>query len=45
MFLQATKSGGVVALVGFGAPDATLPIVDAACREVDIRGVFRFCNS
>ena len=42
--LQATKSGGVLLVVGLGAPTNELPIIDAAIREVDIRGVFRYAN-
>ena len=42
--IHGTCSGGVVALVGLGAPEAKIPIVDASTREVDIRGVFRYCN-
>ncbi|KAJ3664462.1 hypothetical protein Zmor_000025 [Zophobas morio] len=42
--LEATKTGGVVALVGLGKFELTLPLENAILREVDIRGVFRYNN-
>eukprot|EP00058_Branchiostoma_floridae_P018735 XP_002604224.1 hypothetical protein BRAFLDRAFT_120381 [Branchiostoma floridae] len=42
--IHATRSGGVVVLVGRGSLNVDVPIVNAAVREVDIRGVFRYCN-
>lgn len=42
--LEATKNGGIMVLVGMGANEVTIPLGAAACREVDIRGVFRYAN-
>lgn len=42
--LQATKSGGVAVIVGMGASEVKIPLVNALVREVDIRGIFRYAN-
>ncbi|XP_072138852.1 sorbitol dehydrogenase-like [Mobula birostris] len=43
--IYATKSGGVFVLVGVGKPSANIPIFEVEVREIDIRGVFRYCNT
>ncbi|XP_053969351.1 sorbitol dehydrogenase-like [Anastrepha ludens] len=40
----ATRSGGCVVIVGMGAAEPKIPLINALAREVDIRGVFRYCN-
>jgi cobalamin biosynthesis protein CobD/CbiB len=39
---QATRLGGKVMLIGMGSPNVMLPLSAAACREVDLIGVFRY---
>lgn len=42
--MQATKNGGIVVIVGHGPHEINVPLVSAMAREVEIRGVFRYCN-
>lgn len=42
--ILGTKSGGCVVIVGMGSNESKLPLINACSREVDIRGVFRYCN-
>lgn len=43
--IYATKPGGKAILVGMGTPVQTLPVSAAHLREVDVLGVFRYCNT
>eukprot|EP01095_Lingulamoeba_sp_RSL-Kostka_P013313 TRINITY_DN5498_c0_g1_i1.p1 TRINITY_DN5498_c0_g1~~TRINITY_DN5498_c0_g1_i1.p1 ORF type:complete len:353 (-),score=150.89 TRINITY_DN5498_c0_g1_i1:75-1133(-) len=43
--INCTKSGGKIVIVGMGPPEIKIPLVSAACREVDIIGVFRYANT
>lgn len=43
--IYATRSGGTLVIVGMGSEMISLPLVHAAVREVDIKGVFRYCNT
>lgn len=39
-----TQMGGCVVIVGMGPTEVKTPLFVAASREIDIRGVFRYCN-
>ncbi|XP_074030536.1 sorbitol dehydrogenase-like [Leptinotarsa decemlineata] len=41
---SATGLNGKVVLVGLGKMEMTLPLSSALIKEVDIKGVFRYCN-
>uniref|UniRef100_A0A2I3H2Q4 Sorbitol dehydrogenase n=1 Tax=Nomascus leucogenys TaxID=61853 RepID=A0A2I3H2Q4_NOMLE len=43
--IYATRSGGTLVLVGLGSEMTTVPLLHAAIQEVDIKGVFRYCNT
>ncbi|KHJ86950.1 hypothetical protein OESDEN_13286 [Oesophagostomum dentatum] len=38
--ILTTRPGGVMVLVGLGEPATEIPIIEAALREIDIRGVY-----
>ena len=42
--IYVARSGGKVMLVGMGTPIQTLPLSEAALREVDLCGVFRYAD-
>ncbi|KAH8680988.1 sorbitol dehydrogenase [Xylariales sp. PMI_506] len=43
--LYAARPGGKLVMVGMGTPVQTLPMSAAHLREVDILGIFRYCNT
>lgn len=42
--IQATRLGGIMAIVGMGSDEIMVPMCRTAAKEIDIRGVFRFVN-
>ncbi|KAI7899194.1 chaperonin 10-like protein [Cokeromyces recurvatus] len=45
MSIYLVKNNGKVVLVGMGASVQSLSVADISAREVDIRGVMRYCNT
>ncbi|KAF2456500.1 chaperonin 10-like protein [Lineolata rhizophorae] len=43
--LYATRPGGQLIMVGMGTPVQTLPMSASHLKEVDIIGIFRYCNT
>ena len=43
--LESLRRGGVIVLVGLGAPTVSLPATTLSNRELDVRGVFRYTNT
>uniref|UniRef100_A0A0K8VLK8 Sorbitol dehydrogenase n=2 Tax=Bactrocera latifrons TaxID=174628 RepID=A0A0K8VLK8_BACLA len=42
--IYCTRSGGICTVTGMGAADIKFPLMEALTREVDLKGVFRYCN-
>ena len=45
LFIKCTRPGGVMVQVGLPAKEVSIPITDAAVKEMDIRGVIRYPNA
>ncbi|KAG0189184.1 hypothetical protein DFQ28_003763 [Apophysomyces sp. BC1034] len=45
MSILLARNGGSVVLVGMGASVQSIPIAEVSAREVDVKGIFRYCNT
>ena len=43
--IRSCVAGGKVVIVGLGSEEAKIPLSIAACKELDIIGSFRYCNT
>ncbi|XP_074602784.1 sorbitol dehydrogenase-like [Brevipalpus obovatus] len=43
--IATCKDGGKVILIGCGPNEVTIPIMTAACKELDLRGCYRYMNT
>ncbi|KPP78637.1 sorbitol dehydrogenase-like, partial [Scleropages formosus] len=43
--VYATRSAGVVVLVGMASDMVSIPLITTLAKELDIKGVFRYCNT
>lgn len=43
--VYGAKRGGVVVLIGMGQTEVSMPVMEASVKEIDLRGVFRYCNT
>uniref|UniRef100_UPI00398F21B3 sorbitol dehydrogenase-like isoform X2 n=1 Tax=Pristiophorus japonicus TaxID=55135 RepID=UPI00398F21B3 len=43
--IYSAKPGGVIVLIGMGIANTSTPLLTATFKELDIRGVFRYCNT
>ncbi|CCC72010.1 hypothetical protein NCAS_0J00300 [Naumovozyma castellii] len=42
--IRALKTGGTFVQVGMGKDDANIPITQFSCREITLKGCFRYCH-
>lgn len=42
--IEVTKPGGTYVLVGLGSDEVNIPLAKVSIKEIDLRGLFRYCN-